>query len=103
MQHEKTVTMEDGTERRTLAFGQDEDGTVCVSEASVGDLTEFAFGAAERVTTLRFRPTDDYGLADVENRIETSGGDCFVSDFEDALALWGVPYTREETLRPLVA
>lgn len=47
--------------------------------------------------------TEDYGLADVENRVETSDGDCFVSDFEDALAFWGVSYTREETLKPLVA
>lgn len=103
MRHEKAVTMEDGAERRTLAFGENEDGTIYVSEASEGDLNEFAFGAAERVTTLRFRPTEDYGLADVENRIETSDDDCFVSDFEDALALWGVSYTREKTLRPLVA
>ena len=61
------------------------------------------FDAAERKTTVTFEPTDDYSLVDVADTVEGHADDCFITDFEDALTLWGIPYTRDEKVVPLVA
>lgn len=103
MNEEKTVTLDRGAETRTIAWGENEDGTVYVREARAGALTELVFDAEERGLTLAFEPSGRYGLADVEGRVEQCPGNCFIHDFEDALLLWGISYTRKETLRPLVA
>ena len=103
MREVKKVVMEDGAERRTLSWGEFEDGTAYVRETSESDVTGFAFGAEERRTTFTFQPTSDYNLDDVETRIETSDGDCFICDFADALEFWDIPYTREDKIRRLAA
>ncbi|MCI6547403.1 MAG: hypothetical protein MR415_02005 [Coriobacteriaceae bacterium] len=103
MREEKTVVMEDGAEKRTLSWGELEDGIAYARETSEGDVTDFAFGAKRRQTTFVFLPTSDYNLDDVENRIETSGGDCFICDFADALEFWGIPYKREDKIKRLAA
>lgn len=103
MREEKAVVMEDGAEKRTLSWGELEDGTAYVRETSEGEVTGFAFGAEGRQTTFTFRPTRDYSLEDVENRIETSDGDCFICDFADALEFWGIPYTREDKIKRTAA
>lgn len=103
MTEEKTVVMESGTESRTLAWGTKPDGKAYVREASRGDLTETILGATERMTTITFVPTADYSLDDVADTVETHADDCFISDFEDALELWGNPYTRDEQNVPLPA
>lgn len=103
MTEEKTVVMESGTESRTLTWGTKPDGNAYVREASRGDLTETILGAAERTTTISFEPTADYSLADVADTVETHAGDCYITDFEDALTLWGIRYTRDERTVPLRA
>ena len=45
MREVKKVVMEDGAERRTLSWGEFEDGTAYVRETSESDVTGFAFGA----------------------------------------------------------
>jgi hypothetical protein len=74
-----------------------------VRKASKGALTEMMFDASERETTVTFEPTDDYSLADIADTVEGRADDCFMIDFEDALALWGIPYTRDEKAMPLMA
>ena len=103
MREEKTVVKEDGAEKRVLSWGELEDGIAYLRETSEGDVTGFVYSAKRRQTTFMFRPTGDYNLDDVENRIETSDGDCFVCDFADALELWGVPYKREDKIKRFVA
>lgn len=44
---------------------------------------------------LTFEPSDGYSFADMP--------DCFITDIEDALDLWGIPYTRDEKAVPLPA
>lgn len=99
----KTVVMESGTESRTLTWGTKPDGKAYVRETSQGALTETILGAAERTTTITFEPTSDYSLVDVADTVETHAVDCFISDFEDALTLWGIRYTRDERTVPLPA
>ena len=94
---EKTVVMESGTENRTLSWGVTPEGKAYVRETSKGDLTEMMFDAAER------EPTDEYSLADVADTVEGRAEDCFVTDLEDALTLWGIPYKRDEKVMPLAA
>lgn len=48
-------------------------------------------------------PTDGYSLADVADTVEGHADDCLITDFKDALALWGIPYTRDEKVAPLAA
>lgn len=103
MADEKTVVMESGTENRTITWGVTPEGKAYVREKSKGDLTEMMFDAAERETTVAFEPTDDYSLADVVATVEGHADDCFITDFEDALTLWGIPFTTEEKTAPLVA
>jgi hypothetical protein len=103
MREEKTVVMEDGAETRSLSWGELEDGIAYIRETSEGDVTGFAYGAKRRQTTFMFWPTNDYNLDDVENRIKTSDGDCFIGDFADALEFWGIPYKREDKVKRLVA
>lgn len=103
MTEEKTMVMESGTECRTLTWGTKPDGKAYVREASRGELTETILGAAERTTTITFEPTADYSLDDVADTVETQADDCFITDFEDALNLWGIPYTRDERTVPLPA
>ncbi|MCC6099274.1 MAG: hypothetical protein DUD33_08360 [Coriobacteriaceae bacterium] len=103
MADEKTMVMESGTENRKLFWGVMPEGKAYVRETSKGDLTEIMFDAAERETTVTFEPTDDYSLADVADTVEGHADDCFITDFEDALTLWGIPYTRDEKVIPLDA
>jgi hypothetical protein len=103
MQDEKTVVMESGTENRTLSWGVTPDGKTYVRETSKGDLTEMMFDASERETTVTFDQTSDYSLADVADTVKGHADDCFITDFENALTLWGIPYTRDEKTVPLVA
>lgn len=103
MSAKKTVVMESGTENRTLSWGVTPDGKAYVRETSKGDLTEMVFDAVERETTVTFEPTEDYSLADVADTVEGHADDCFITDFEDALTLWGIPYTRDEKVVPLAA
>ena len=49
---------------------------------------------------MTFRPTDLYGIADVDHAANSAGDDLFIGDIEDALSLWGVPYSRESRLGP---
>lgn len=99
--HERVYDL--GSETRTIEWGAKEDGTVFVAEKSRGDLTKLAYEAAEHLQILVFTPTNDYSLEDIADRVMTSGDDCFIGDFEDALRLWGIPFTREEKVVPLVA
>lgn len=103
MAAEKTVVMESGTENRTLSWGVTPDGKAYVRETSKGVLTEMMFDATEHETTVTFEPTDDYSLADAADIVEGHADDCFITDFEDALTLWGIPYTRDEKVVPLAA
>lgn len=103
MAEEKTVVMESGTESRTLSWGVTPDGKACVREASKGDMTEMMFDASERETTVTFDPTEDYLLADVADTVKGHADDCFITDFEDVLTLWGIPYARDEKAVPLMA
>ena len=103
MSAKKTVVMESGTENRTLSWGVTPDGKAYVRETSKGDLTEMVFDAVERETTVTFEPTEDYSLADVADTVEGHADDCFITDVEDALTLWGIPYTRDEKVVPLAA
>lgn len=103
MADEKTVVMESGTENRAIAWGVTPDGKAYVREASRGDLTEMMFDATERETTVTFVPTDDYSLADVADTVECHADDCLITDFEDTLALWGIPYTRDEKVVQIAA
>lgn len=103
MRDEKSITMRQGDETWTIAWGVEEDGRVYIRETSVGTMTVFLYGALRRETTYRFRPTEDYGIADIERRVALSQGDCFIADFISALAYWDVPFTKEEKVTPLVA
>lgn len=94
MVEEKPVVMESGTENQTLAWGQTPDGKANVRETSSGDLTETILDAAERMTTITFEPNDDYSLDDVADTVESHADDCFITDIEDALGLWGIPYKK---------
>ena len=60
------------------------------------------FDAAERETTVTFELNADYSLADVAEPVKGYADDCF-TDFEDALTPWGIPFTRDERIVPLVA
>lgn len=55
----------------------------------------------ERETTVTFEPTDDYLLADVDDTVKDLADDCFIKNFEDALTLWGIQYTRDEKAVPI--
>ncbi|NLH90996.1 MAG: hypothetical protein GX481_00765 [Atopobium sp.] len=103
MSVEKTVVMESGTENRKLEWGLMPDGKAYVREESRGDLMAMSFDAAERETTLTFVPSGVYSLADVADTVENHADDCFIADIEDALVLWGIPYTRDENAVPLPA
>lgn len=35
--------------------------------------------------------------------VEGHADDCFITDFEDALTLWGMPFKRDEKTVPRVA
>ena len=91
-----------GDEIRTLEWGERDDGTAYVRETCAGDLTEFAFDASVHETEITFRPEADYGLADVADRVETAGDDCFITDFAEALELWEVPFSEKVRDTPLV-
>lgn len=54
------------------------------------------------MTEITFRPKNDYDLADVADRVERAGDDCFITDFEEALELWEVPFSEQVTDTPLV-
>ena len=101
MNNKKTYNL--GSEVRTIEWGENKDGTVFVTERSSGDLTELVYDAAEHHQTLVFMPTDDYSIQDIADTVRSAGDDCFIGDFEDALTLWEVPFTREEKTVPLVA
>ena len=103
MSAEKTVVMESGTENRTLSWGVTPDGKAYGRETNKGDLTKMVFEAADGETTVTFEPTEDYSLADVADTVEGHADHCFITDFEDALTLWGIPYTRDEKVVPLAA
>lgn len=96
MQDEKTVVMESGKENRTLSWGVTPDGKAYVRETSKGDLTEMMFDASERETTITFNQTSDYSRIDVADTVKGHADDCFITDFEDALTFWGVPYEKDE-------
>lgn len=85
MADEKTAVMESGKENRTITWGVTPDGKV-----------------SERETTVTFEPIDDYSFADVAAIVDGHVDDCFITDFEDALTLWGIPFTTEEKTVPLV-
>lgn len=72
-------------------------------ETSRGDLIEMMFGGAERETTVTFEPNADYPLADVVETVKGYADGCFITDFEDALTRWGIPFTRDERIVPLAA
>lgn len=79
------------------------EGNAFVREASKGVLTEMMFDATERETTATLEPTDDHSLADAADIVEGHADNCFITDFEDTLTLWGIPYTRDEKVVPLAA
>lgn len=103
MADEKTVVMESGTENRTITWGVTPDGKAYVREMSRGDLTEMMFDASEREMTVTFESTDDYSLADLAATVDGHADDCIITNFEDALTLWDIPFTTEEKTVPLVA
>jgi hypothetical protein len=103
MSEEKRVVMESGHEQRALAWGVTPRSKAYVREESKGDPTTMSFDAAGRTTPMTFEPTDGYPLADVAHTVESHADDCFITDFEDALKLWEIPYTRDEKIVPLVA
>lgn len=72
-------------------------------EASKDVLTEMMFDATDHETTVTSEPTDDYSLADAADIVEGHADDCFITDFEDALTLWDILYTRDEKVVPLAA
>ena len=71
------------------------------AETSSGPETRVSFGAAWRETVVTFRPTDLYGIADVDHAADSAGDDLFIGDIEDALSLWGVQYRREARMGPV--
>lgn len=77
------------------------DGKAYVRKASKGDLTELMFDASEREMTVAFKQIENYSPADVADTVENHANDCFITDFEDALTLWGIPYMRNEKVVPL--
>ena len=91
------------SETGIVEWGDKENGTVFVAEKSCADLTEMEYEATEHLQILVFTPTNDYSLEDNVDRVMTSGDDCFIRDFEDALRLWGIPFKREEKVVPIVA
>ena len=90
----KSKAFDLGDEKRTIEWGMDGDEVV-VRQVSSGDLTDFAYSAGSHVDTVRFTPSDTYGLEDVEQAVEGGGQDFFISDVVNNLKLWGVPYTTE--------
>lgn len=103
MADEKTVVMESDTENRTISWRVTHEGKAYVRETSRGDLTEMMFDAAEHETPVTFEPTGDYSLVDVADTVESHADGCSITGFEDVLTLWGIPYTRDEKVVPLVA
>ena len=103
MADEKIVVMERGKENRTLSWGVTPEGNAYVRETSRGDRIEMMFDAPERETAVRFEPNADYSPADVAEPVKGYADDCFITDFEDALTLWGIPFTRGEKVVPLAA
>jgi hypothetical protein len=103
MRDEKSITMQQGDETWTIAWGVEEDGRAYIRETSEGAMTVLLYGAMRRETTYYFYPTEDYGIADIERRVAMSRGDCYLADFIGALAYWDVPYSKEEKVTPLVA
>ena len=102
MHQRKLVVMEDDDEKRTMSWGEADDGLTYVRETTMGTVTEFAYGERFWETTFFFRPTKVYNLDDVADRVATSGDDCFLCDIADALEFWGIPYEREDRTRPFV-
>lgn len=100
MASRRTREYDCGEERRSISWGEAPDGHVWVRETSFGPDTRVSFGAAWRETVVTFRPTDLYGIADVDHAANSAGDDLFIGDIEDALSLWGVPYSRESRLGP---
>lgn len=90
----------DKFDARSISIGENEDGTVYVRQTSVGDLTHASFGMGQHTDTITFRPTEDYGIADVEDDIARRKEDFFISDVADSLKLWEVPYRRETRDEP---
>lgn len=89
-----TRTFANGNDTRTVSFGTNSDGTACVRQVSEGDLTALAFESDRHEVVITFAPTEDYGLADVADDLESRGADCFVEDFEHSLELWDVPFSK---------
>lgn len=100
MASRRTRECDCGEERRSISWGEGPDGHVWVRETSSGPDTRVSFGAAWRETVVTFQPTDLYGIADVDHAANSAGDDLFIGDIEDALSLWGVPYSRESRLGP---
>ena len=94
MHQRKLVVMEDDDEKRTMSWGEADDGLTYVRETTMGTVTEFAYGERFWETTFFFRPTKAYNLDDVADRVATSGDDYFLCDIADALEFWGIPYER---------
>lgn len=90
-------TYVNGGERRTMSYGENADGTAFVRQSSEGDLTRCFFDCDRYVVTVTFRPCDAYGLGDMEDDLSRRGDDFFITDYEEALELWGVEFaeTRE--------
>lgn len=97
----RTMECDRGEERRSISWGEAPDGLVWVRETSSGPETRVSFGAAWRETVVTFRPTDLYGIADVDHAADSAGDDLFIGDIEDALSLWGVQYRREARMGPV--
>lgn len=89
-----TYSFDDGSEVRVVSLGTNPDGTAYVRQTSNGDITHFAFGSTQHSETITFRPTESYGLEDVQNDIERRGGEFFIDDVADSLRLWDVPFER---------
>lgn len=102
MRQKKMAVMDDTEEKRTLSWGETDDGLAYVRETTMGTVTEFAYGERFWETTFFFRPTKTYNLDDVADRVATSGDDCFLCDIADALEFWGSPYKREDRTYPFV-
>ena len=88
------LTFLNGEERLTMSCGENADDTVYVRQVSEGDLTQRFFDCDRYVVTVTFRPSEQYGIEDVEDDFARRRDDCFITDYEDTLNLWGVKYAE---------
>lgn len=87
-----------GKEDRAIFVGSKKDKRLFVRTVSCGDTTQFAFNCDVHSRTIVFTPKDEYGGAELEalvNNVEDEE-DVYITDFEDDLATYGIPYELRE-------